>query len=277
VYGGRADVYKNLSSESLEKVSTPDAIRAVTNPNVAPTRVWKVLEHGEKVECLSCIPDVSELLYNGNAKTREISAWWLRRRIFGVFGPGEVYSKVVDTLNDASQPAEHRAYAAEALGEFLSGSGVKHVAKAAVGDPDAGVRLSAVKALRRLNNQGPDGELATAINDDAESVRLAAIEAAMGVNAFSGLDAVVGRVSDSSALVRRRAAEALGMMRAGDAVVGLMALTSPTNEADAAVRAAAVYALGQIADPEAKPAVQAASDDADGFVRDAARIALRRL
>jgi HEAT repeat protein len=137
--------------------------------------------------------------------------------------------------------------------------------------------LSAVKALRRLNNQGPDGELATAINDDAESVRLAAIEAAMGVNAFSGLDAVVGRVSDSSALVRRRAAEALGMMRPGDAVVGLMALTSPTNEADAAVRAAAVYALGQIADPEAKPAVQAASDDADGFVRDAARIALRRL
>jgi hypothetical protein len=26
---------------------------------VPPTRIWKVLEHGEKVECLACIPVVS--------------------------------------------------------------------------------------------------------------------------------------------------------------------------------------------------------------------------
>ena len=52
--------------------------------------IWQALEHGEKVECLDCIPAVEKLLYDGNAKNREIAAWWLRRRIFGVFGPGEV-------------------------------------------------------------------------------------------------------------------------------------------------------------------------------------------
>ena len=37
-------------------------------------------------------------------KTREIAAWWLRRRIFGVFGPGEVYQQTVQTLADRPRP-----------------------------------------------------------------------------------------------------------------------------------------------------------------------------
>src|SRR5262252_4240544 len=125
-HAGRATVYQSSSfdnNNSLETVSTPEAIRGIFNadgiPNVAPTRVWQVLEHGEKMECLSCIPLVSGLLYDSHAKTREIAAWWLRRRIFGVFGKGQVYSQTLATLADASQPDTQRAYAANALGEFL--------------------------------------------------------------------------------------------------------------------------------------------------------------
>jgi HEAT repeat protein len=60
--------------------------------------------------------------------------------------------------------------------------------------------------------------------------------------------------------------------------VGLIAITSPETEPDAAVRAAAATALGSIGDASAVDALEAAADgDPDGLVRDAARIALRRL
>src|SRR5215212_5391190 len=81
---GRAAVYGSLDQRSLEHVTSSEALSTELKlSNVAPTRIWKLLEHGEKVECLSCIPVVSRLLFDSNAKTREISAWWLRRRVFG--------------------------------------------------------------------------------------------------------------------------------------------------------------------------------------------------
>ena len=84
-------------------------------------------------------------------------------------------------------------------------------------------------------------------------------------------------VSDPSALVRRRAAETLGVMKAADAVAGLIALTSPDEESDASVRAAAVWALGQIGDPEARDAILDARKDDDPSVRSAAAISSRLL
>jgi HEAT repeat protein len=259
VHAGRANVYQQLSELSLEHVTPGDHIAAVTMGNVAPTEIWRALEHGEKVECLDCIPGVSKLLYNGNSKTREISAWWLRRRIFGVFGPGEVYSQVIDTLKNDSSDAR-RAYAAEALGEFLVGDGVPLVAHAAVTDAAPTVRVAAVRALERLNNEEPSAELA--------KVR---------INVFTRVDAVVARLSDASGDVRRRAADVLGTMRTPDAVVGLIALSSPDQEKDARVRTSAVAALGRIADPSARDAVMAAQSDPDALVQSVARIALRRL
>ena len=57
----------------------------------SPMEIWETLEHGESVECLDCVAAVAPLLYAGDSHTREIAAWWLRRRTFGVFGAGEVY------------------------------------------------------------------------------------------------------------------------------------------------------------------------------------------
>ncbi len=156
VYTGRAEVYKQLDPGSLEALSTPEQIMKFKAPSsVAPTQIWKVLEHGEKLECLACVPIVSKLLYNSNPKTREISAWWLRRRIFGVFGPGQVYEQTLTTLGDANETESHRVYAANALGEFLSGGGVPALSKAAIGDESALVRKAAVAGLERLNSSAP--------------------------------------------------------------------------------------------------------------------------
>ena len=277
-HAGRAKVYEQIDGRSLEAVSTPNTIRAMFDrtgtPVVAPTRIWKVLEHGEKVECLSCIPLVSGLLYDQNAKTREIAAWWLRRRIFGVFGPGQVYSQVVATLGDQTLSEHRRVAAANALGEFLTMTGSKHLARAIREDGSVLVREASVRALERMNSQGPNNDLSYAMTDDAEPVRLAAVRAATHVNVFSDVASILNLVGDDSALVRRAAADSLGTMRAGDAVAGLSVLAT---DDDAAVRKAAVWALGQIRDVSARSVVEAATHDSDRFVRDAATTALRRM
>jgi HEAT repeat protein len=275
VLAGRAAVYQDLQENSLEHVTPADRINDIALGNSAPTEIWQVLEHGEKVECLSCIPAVAGLLFNSNAKTREISAWWLRRRIFGVFGPGQVYSQVLDTLKNSSE--DRRSYAADALGEFLLADGIPYVASAAVKDGSVMVRTSAVRALERLNNEGPAAEIATAMSDSSSEVRLAALHAAIRINVFSRPDAVAGLLSDNVAEVRRRAAEVLGAMRSSDAVASLIALTDPTQESDPTVRTSAVGALGKIGDPSAHDAVVAATSDTDPLVASIAEIALRRL
>ena len=286
---GRSGVYGNLSNSSLEAVTTGDRLfnllahkdphgKIVANGEAtfAPTQYWTMLEHGERVECLDCVPFVSKMLYASNAKSREISAWWLRRRIFGVFGKGEAYEQTINAISQAKSEFS-RAYAANALGEFLEGAGIAPVSQALVADASPMVRLAAANALIRLNNQGPNSELSTALSDKDEEVRLAALNGVTHINVFSNVDRVVGLISDPSALVRRRAAQALGTLKSGDAVAGLIALTSAGNEPDAGVRAAAVWALGQIADAQALDAVLAAADDSDPGVRDAARFAAFRL
>ncbi len=273
---GRAEVYKQLTPESLEVVSSAEQITKLGAPNIAPTRIWKVLEHGEKLECLACVPVVSKLLYNSHPKTREIAAWWLRRRIFGVFGPGQVYQQTLSTLADATETESHRVFAANAIGEFLSLSGVPALSKAAVKDASPLVRKAAVAALERMNSAG-EGALAGALSDKDEDVRLAALHAATRINTSVDPAAVIALISDSSSLVRRRAAETLGVMKDADAVAGLMVIGSELEESDAGVRAAAIWALGQIGDPAASDVILDAQSDSDASVRSAAKIAARML
>lgn len=273
---GQARHYDQMHQNSLEGITTPQQIMNIKPGTVAPTEIWRRLEHAEKLECLNCIPVVSTLLYDGNAKTREISAWWLRRRIFGVFGPGQVYQKTLLAAQDQTLSEQKRAFATEALGEFLVGAGVPVLAKSATTDTSAMVRKAAVHGLWRINSQGPAGELGLAMSDPDEGVRLEALYAATRVNVFTNIDAVVQRISDASPLVRKRAAEALGQMKAADAVVGLIALTDKNTEQNPTVRAASVAALGRIRDQAAKDAVKAAQSDPNQFVRDAAQIALRQ-
>jgi hypothetical protein len=276
VTSGRAEVYKQLRPESLEAVSTPEQITKLGVPNIAPTRIWKVLEHGEKLECMQCIPVVSKLLYNSHPKTREIAAWWLRRRIFGVFGPGQVYQQTLNALADQTETESHRVYAANALGEFLLLSGVSALSGAIKTDGSAEVRGAAVSALERLNSAG-DGALVTALSDGDVSVRLKALHATTRINSFTDSASVVALIGDESALVRRRAAETLGVMKSEDAVAGLLVLGSASTESDSAVRAAAIWALGQIGDPAARDVIIEAKTDTDVSVRSAAAIAARLL
>jgi HEAT repeat protein len=275
---GPASIYKGIPADQIEQLTPADriksiAVKALTDP--IPSAVWQALEHGEKVDCLDCIPAVESLLYVKDAKTREIAAWWLRRRMVGVFGPGETYERTIQTLQTDGD-ATIRARAAEALGEFLSSGGVVPVSTALVKDPSPLVRASAAKALNRLNTVGPNGELAQALSDSDATVRMSALFAAVRVHGFVDTAAVAKLVSDPTVEVRRQAASALGSMHATDAVAALIKLTT-SQELDAVTRAEAAHSLGLIGDKAARDALVSAESDPDVRVRDAATIALRTL
>jgi HEAT repeat protein len=266
-------VYGKIPADQVEFISTGERIKSVASSG-SPMAIWEALEHGEKVECLDCIPSVERLLYDANASTREIAAWWLRRRILGVFGPGEAYQRTVNTLKSDPDPRK-RAFAAQALGEFLAAPGIDACATALSRDTDPGVRAAAAQALGRLNDDGK-GALGKALADGDARVKLAALDAARKINSFTQVAEVSALLGDGDPLVRRRAVGLLDLMRAKDAVASVIALAK--NDADADVRIAAVHALGSFGDAAAKPTLLTlAESDPNGFVRDQARVALRRL
>ncbi len=270
-----ADVkpYQGIPKDQAEFISTPEYIQTVAI-NGAPMQIWEALEHGERVECLGCIPVVAPLLYSENAQNREIAAWWLRRRILGVFGPGEVYEQTLNTLAGDSNPTR-RAYAASALGEFLLAQGAPALAKALTSDSSPLVRSYAATALGRMNSDG-GGALGKAILDSDSSVRIAALTAAGKINSFTDLASATKALADGDAVVRRRAAMLLDQMRATDAVASLVHLAQ--TDSDVQVRIAACHALGSIGDASASSALnKIASNDSSQLVRDMATIALQEL
>jgi len=261
----RGDVkpYQGIPADQAEAITSPEHLMSVVQ-SWAPTAIWQALEHAEVVECMSCIPAVAPLLYDVNAKNREIAAWWLRRRIFGVFGPGEVYQQTLNTLT-SDPSATRRAYAASALGEFLVLTGV---------------RAAAAAALGRLNDDGAagglPGALAKGFSDSDAGVRVAALTAAQRVNSFTGAASAVAVTGDSSPLVRRVGVELLDTMGATDAAGAVLKLAQ--TDGDAEVRLVACHALGSIGDASMAPALLAISQgDASLQVQDQARIAHLRL
>jgi hypothetical protein len=271
--GGMAGVYGQLPADQAEFLSSPDAIKAAAASGT-PGVIWETLEHGEKIECLDCIPLVAPLLFDNSAQTREIAAWWLRRRMFGVFGQGEVYQQTLQTLQSDADPVR-RSYAAYALGEFFAAPGIDACATAVVSDSDARVRAAAASALGRLNDDGA-GALGTALGDKDPTVKLAALGSAVRINSFSSIASLAALTTDASSDVRRRALEALDALHVTDAVTPVAAAAQ--NDGDAGVRAAACHALGYIGNSSVIPILQnLAQNDADTFVRDQANIAMRRL
>src|SRR5262245_28780505 len=208
--GGTQAVYGNIPPDQIEFLSTGDRIKSVAASG-SMMAIWETLEHGERVECIDCIPSVEPLLYDPNPRTREIAAWWLRRRVFGVFGKGEVYERTLQTLANDADPVR-RMYAANAIGEFLALPGVEACKATLARDADPKVRAAAAAALGRLNDDGK-GALGTALVDADPRVRLSALKSAGRINAFKDAPSVVKLTTDPDVSVRRGAAELLGTLR----------------------------------------------------------------
>lgn len=270
--GGTRAIYGDIPPDQIEHLSTGDRIKSVSAQG-SMMAIWEALEHGERVECIDCIPSVEPLLYDPNPRTREIAAWWLRRRVVGVFGEGQVYQRTLQTLANDADPMR-RAYAAAALGEFLALPGISACATAIEQDSDPVVRAAAATALGRLNDDGK-GALSKALVDVDPRVKVSALKSAGRINAFADAKAVTRLTADGDATVRRASAELLGSLRAKEGVDGLLALA---KDAAPDVRNAACHALGALHDPRARSVLEeVVKNDTDRLVRDQAIIALRRL
>jgi hypothetical protein len=240
-----------------------------TIENGSPMALTAVLEYGERVECLACIPKLeTKLLSSGNADVREIAAWWLRRRPFGY---ARVAVKMRNTVIDSSN-AVHRARAAEALGEFLDAGGVPALTQAAAEDAEPTVRLAAVRALGRLNARAGHAALITAFEDDEPEIRRAALDQVLRVSFFQEHAAVIGTLDDDSASVRIRAAQIVGQKQIQAGREGLVAMLE--NDESVPARQAAAWALGRIGDARSV-LIAAEKSEKNERVIDAIKIALK--
>lgn len=228
-------------------------LNAIQTANASPSRLYSILEYGERVECFQCIPGLQRLLLEAkDARVREISAWWLRRRSFGF---GQVMVAMKDTLaHDAD--AVRRSRAAEAIGEFLDPHGLVALRNAVETDGDASVRASAVRALGRLNHADGREVIVSAFNDDSVEVRRAAVSVIMRVSFFDDYASLIGLLGDDDVEVRMHAAQLVGQFRVQDAVAPLAGLLR--GDESASVRQAAAWSLGRIGGNDADTALTTA-------------------
>lgn len=194
-----------------------------------------------------------------------------------------------------------RATAAFVLGDMASARAVRPLIDV-LDDPDAAVRAAAARSLGRLGApeavkplvyafatrrlpRAVAGQALLAVGEAAlpplrtllEAADPAAREFAVELVGLLGnagdSPALVGRLADSSAEVRAKAARALGRVGARD---GTAALTATLRDRIPFVRAAAAHALAEVGDREAAaPLLRIAANDQFDPARAAARGAAR--
>jgi HEAT repeat protein len=156
---------------------------------------------------------------------------------------------MVDTSGSRAFSARRRAALAGHTGDVAA-------ARALLADPRPDVRATALGALGRLGAAGPV-DLAAALSDPAPEVRRRACQVAIP---FTGVD-LTPMLDDSDAGVVEVAAWALGE-RGEAATTSVTALsTVAAGHADPLCREAAVAALGAVGDDGGLPAILAATRD----------------
>jgi HEAT repeat protein len=132
-------------------------------------------------------------------------------------------------------------------------------ARAALADPDDGVRASALGALLR-SGALEAADLSAAVSDPSPAVRRRAAEVVAAAPAACRTP-ILSLTDDADATVVEVAAWALGELDPPEAGSVERLITLATTHGDALVREAAVAALGSLGDPSALPAVLTATAD----------------
>jgi hypothetical protein len=183
----------------------------------------------------------------------------------------------------------------------------------ALKDKDSSVRIEAIKSLGKIADAGAVDSLIAALNDEDRDVRTQAAWALGEINDARAVDPlsytsvkdadgyvreeaksvlqkntvggnkvdarsvnpIIGALKDADQGVRYRAAQALGQIKNATAVDSLIAAL---NDEDRDVRTQAAWALGEIDDARAvDPLSYTSVKDADGYVREEAKNALKKL
>jgi HEAT repeat protein len=252
--------------------SSPAAVqRAIASGS--PDAIKSELERAEHLVCVSCVDMVRPLVDNQDQGIRQVAAWWLARR-------GVVRQVRVEMLTRLSQPDSVAARnAADVLGEFHYPSSIPALA-AALSNPiySGEARAHMALALGRISRPEVVSPLFGALTTSDGVVKVAAMQALQTIPALRDGSAVSPLLGDGDAAVRAEAATTLGMFHDANGASALV--TALQNDASPVVRKRAAWALGEIraSSAVAAPALQnAATNDSSPFVRSLAAAALTRL
>ena len=231
------------------------------------------LERAEHLVCVSCVDMVKPLIDNRDEGIRQVAAWWLARR-------GVARDIRVEMLNRLGQPDSTAARnAADVLGEFHYVSSIPALS-AALSNPlfTSEARAHVAAALGRISRPDVVAPLtgALAVNDGV--VQVASMKALQSIAGLRDGAAVSPLLGNADTGVRAEAATTLGMFHDANATSALV--TALQNDESPIVRKRAAWALGEIRANStlAGPALQnAAANDASPFVRSLATAALTRL
>jgi HEAT repeat protein len=158
---------------------------------------------------------------------------------------------------------------------YLPGTTSLSLLRSELHSPDWRVRAAVARKLGKLEDQVSLAPLATLLADDASfEVKAAAARALGELAGFAPVEPLLAALDDLSDEVKVAAAWALGEL--GEHVPTAAPLVNLLNSPDAAVRATALSALGELGARTSRHILTAALEDPDWEVREMASLALER-
>ncbi|MFH0965164.1 MAG: HEAT repeat domain-containing protein [Planctomycetota bacterium] len=179
----------------------------------------------------------------------------------------------------ADPDAEVRLSAVRALGEIGAGAARGKIGTALRTDSDARVRAAAAEALGKSADKQAIASLLQALRDGDSGVRDRAVDALVALSASEAAPAMVDMLGKEDCRENRETlARALGELGDPSAAQELgKLLVGGERDENVRVRWVAADSLGKLKDPGSARVLEAALGDSDGRVREAALIALERL
>jgi len=252
--------------------SSPQAVVSAIASGSADA-IKSELERAEYLVCAACVDYVTPLIDSDDASVREVAGWWLVRR--GV--SRQIYA---DMLARLGQPDSVKARnAADILASFSFPSAIPALG-AALSNPlfTGEARVAMAHALGVIRRPTAAAPLAAVLTDADPQVRAAALSALRKVDGFTDGSIATGMLADGDENVRVQAIFTVAQFRTQAAAPALVQVLQ--SDPSASVRKRAAWALGQMKAPAAVAApalTQASSSDASPFVRSLARAALASL
>jgi len=252
--------------------SSPQAVVSAIASGSADA-IKSELERAEYLVCAACVDYVMPLIDSEDATVRDVAGWWLVRRGVG----RQVFA---DMLARLGQPDSVKARnAADVLASFGKPSAIPALG-AALSNPlfTSEARVAMAHALGVIRRPQAAAPLQAVLTDADPQVRAGALSALRKVEGFTDGSVATALLSDGDENVRVQAIFTVAQLRTQAAAPALVQVLQ--SDPSASVRKRAAWALGQMKAPAAVAAsalTQASASDASPFVRSLARASLASL
>jgi hypothetical protein len=227
------------------------------------------LERAEFLACVSCLDTVAPLVDHQSVKVREAAVWWLERR-----GVRDGVREMALTRLKGNDPTL-AMHGAEALGTMRHPDAIPALSAYLAAPLDAASGAAAAKALGTIGYKTAIPALTQALSAAQPEIRLASVMALRQIRGNLDPMPLLPLLSDTDEKVRNQAVYTVGAFRDKRGVAPLIAVLG--GDASGEVRKNAAWALGQIGDLDAVPALVNAKTDKDTLVAGMAYAALARM